>query len=162
MKKLLSFCALLMLSSSGFADNWKYEYLKSDFGDDTKVVSINDSTGQFELAITSKPEAVGDDRNVIAFLLPRGFVTSSDCKSVCYAKINVDGNKDIEPIKLLEARSFKMYFVYGESKKRFLDYLQNNKVVKVQLPLHRELIGLTYNISQPLDINRLDNLKPTK
>ena len=151
MKNLYLAIILLAMSISSYASNWNYEYLENDFGEDTKLASIKDDNDLYELVVTL-------DR-AVALLLPTGKVTSPECSKVCKAKINVDGNKNLEPIKLLESRDFRTYFIYGESKDRFIGYLESGKDVKIQIPLHRNLAVLSFTPDSKLNLDKLNNLQ---
>lgn len=149
----------IVLSVNAQAGDWEYEVLDSDFGDSMKIASLKDDTNKFTLAVSPNKKDDGSIENNILIMLPKGYVTSSECSKICYAKINIDGNKELEPVKLLESNNFKNYYFYGQSQERFLQYLQKNKSIKIQLPLHRDLIGLTFTQDNVLDIGKLENAK---
>lgn len=158
MKKLLVII-LTMTALSANAGEWKYELLHNDFGEDIKSASILDDENQFDLSISPQKKDDGTIENVALIMLPKGYVTSGQCSKICDVKINIDGNKDLEPVKLLESNTFKTYYFFGKTEERFLNYLQNNKVIKIQLPLYQNMKTLTFTQKQPLDLKKLQDVK---
>lgn len=152
MKKTVLMFIVSTLTISANADTWNYKLLKDDFDGDTKSASIQSDHSEVELAIIKNK--ISDDRNyTIAFLLPRGILTSSKCK-LCTTRVIADG-KEVESIKLLEASNFRTYFLYSDSES-FIDLFQKNKVIKIQLPTYSGNKNLTFTQSTPFNIKKLD------
>lgn len=159
MKKLLLAGILTIFSISASAEAWKYETLKDDFDGDKKTATIRPDKSEIELAIIKSKvsDSESSDRKyVIAFLLPKGTLTGSNCKT-CPARVLVDG-KEVDPIRLLEASNFRTYYLYSDQD-YFLGLFENNKVIKIQLPTYRGLETLTFTQSKPLRLQELGSAK---
>lgn len=159
MKNLLLAGILTILSISANAEAWKYETLKDDFDGDKKVATIRSDKSEIELAIIkSKLTETGTSNRkyAIAFLLPKGILTASNCKT-CPARVLADG-KEVDPIRLLEASNFRTYYLYSDQD-YFIGLFQNNKVVKIRMPTYRGLETLTFTQSKPFNLQELDSAK---
>jgi hypothetical protein len=156
MKKIFLAGLLSILAVSANADSWEYELIKNDFDGDTKSASIHPDKSEIELIVIKNDESNSRDKHTVAFLLPRGILTSSNCKT-CGARVIADG-KEVDSIRLLEASNFRTYYLYSD-KDYFLDLFQNNSIVKIQLPTYRSLETLTFTQSKPLSLQELESVQ---
>ena len=156
MKKILLAGFLAGLALNANADSWKYELLKNDFDGDTQAATIHPDKSEIELVIVKNKASGKDDKHTVAFLLPRGVLTASKCKT-CAARVIADG-KEVDPIRLLAGSNFRTYYLYSDQG-YFIDLFQNNKVVKIQMPTYRGLETLTFTQTKPLNLQDLDSVK---
>lgn len=160
MKKIFLAGLLSVLAVSANAGSWNYNLSKNDFDGDTRSATIKPDGSEIELAFVKNKDSNADTQYIGAFLLPLGVLTA-DCK-LCEARVIADG-KEVEPVKLLAASSYKTYFLYKNSNEAFMDVLRNNKVVKIQLPTSRNRQNiketLTFTQSEPLSLQKLNSVK---
>ena len=149
MKRLI-LASILALTSFANAGTWKYELQKNDFDGDRKIALLSPDDSELELMITNEPSSG------VYFLLPKGFLTSSDC-TFCTARVIADG-QEVEPIKVLGSKNFKTYYLYSP-RDRFIKLFEENKVVKIQLPSFQGNRNLTFTQKEKLDLNKLNNAK---
>lgn len=156
MRKFLLAGLLSVLAVSASADSWKYELLKNDFDGDTKAASIHPDESEIELVIVKSKPSDADKKHTVAFLLPKGVLTTSNCK-LCTARVIADG-KEVDSIKVLGASNFRTYYLYS-GQEYFVSLFQNNKVIKIQLPTYRGMETLTFTQTKPLSLQDLDIVK---
>lgn len=157
MKKLFSGIVLMALSATAMADSWRYENMHSDFGNDTRVASLKDDSGEYELLVMLNDPA-SEYPMTVAINPPKTKIVDV-CDNICLAKINVDGDKTHDPLKLVDLRKSNAYGVFGESQNRFVATLSNSNILKIQLPLYHDLDILTFSQNLPLDMQKLKDIK---
>lgn len=159
MKKLLVII-LTMTALSANAAEWEYAVQKNDFGNDNKYAELLDDTGRFALNFMQEVNS-SDDKGIsnAGILIYGSGFTNSACREICEAKINIDGNKALEPIKLLALSNYKVFAIYGSSKERLIDLMKNSKVFKIQLPLASGDTTVTFESNQQLNLDKLQNVK---
>ena len=150
MRKLLLGGVLALMAVSASAGSWKYELQKNDFDGDRKIALLSPDDSELELMITNETSSG------VYFLLPRGFLTSSDC-TFCTARVIADG-QEVEPIKVLGSKNFRTYYLYSP-RENFIKLFEQNKVVKIQLPSFQGNRNLTFTQTEKLDLNKLNNVK---
>lgn len=159
MKKLLLAGLLSVLAFSANANLWDYNLSKNDFDGDTRSASIKPDSSEVELILIKNEDLNSDKKYTVVFSLPLGVLTSN-CK-LCEVRVIADG-KEVEPIKLLAASSFKNYFLYSGDE-AFVDLFKNNKVIKIQLPTSRNRQDLketlTFTQTKPFSLKELDAAK---
>lgn len=159
MKKLLLAGLLSVLAFSVNANLWDYSLSKNDFDGDTRSATIKPDGSEVELILIKNNDIDDDKKYSVVFALPLGVLTSN-CK-LCEVRVIADG-KEVEPIKLLAASSYKNYFLYSGDQ-AFVDLFKNNKVIKIQLPTSRNRQDLketlTFTQTKPFNLQELDLAK---
>lgn len=158
MRNLILGSVLALMAVNANAKTWDYKYGHDDFDGDTRLATLKSDNDEYKIMIGE--DAKSESKVSIFIPLPLGKITSSECNPLCDMRIIADGNKDIEPIKLFAMKNHKMYFLYGDGDKRLSEIFENNKVVKMKLPLYN--IGadvLTFTQTEKFNKQKLLSLK---
>lgn len=157
MKKIFLMGLLSFLTVSANADSWKYSLLEDDFDGNLKIASIDSDKNKINLSITKRSNS--KSAYLITFLLPKGFLTNSDCNSTCITRVIADG-EEVERIELRGIPSdLKTYDLQLSSREHFLNLFQNSKVIKIQLPTYHGMEIVTFTQPEPLNLEKLESVK---